>query len=48
MGVIYIYIIFMALLLLEWCKEALRETTTKLLRVFTSRLPGITIQSLND
>lgn len=48
MGVIYIYIIFMALLLLEWCKVALRETTIRLLRVFTSRLPGITIQSLND
>lgn len=36
-GVIYIYIIFMALLLLEGCKLALGETTIKLLRVFTSR-----------
>lgn len=37
-GVIYIYIIFMALLLLEGCKVALRGTTIQwLLRIFTSR-----------
>lgn len=48
MAVIYIYIIFMALLLLKWCEVSLREAKIRLLRVFTLRLPGITIKSLND